>query len=86
MRHISAAMLLMALGIIGTGYALAIWLKDHNVTCLVLKYRTFVAADKSPANTWQNYQRVVGADGRRAIRILRKKAPELDLQSDKIGI
>ena len=31
------------------GHDLAIWLKDHNVTSLVLKYRTFVAADKSPA-------------------------------------
>ena len=34
------------------GHDLAIWLKDHNVTCLVLKYRTFAASDKSPANTW----------------------------------
>ena len=68
------------------GHDLAIWLKDHNVTCLVLKYRTFVAADKSPANTWPNYQRAVQADGRQAIRILRKGASDLDLQANKIGI
>ena len=68
------------------GHDLAIWLKDHNVTSLVLKYRTFVADDKSPANTWQNYQRIVQADGRQAIRVLRQKASDLGLQSDKIGI
>lgn len=68
------------------GHDLAIWLKDNGVTCLVLKYRTFVASDKSPENTWQNYQSIVQADGRQAIRILRQKASDLGLQSDKIGI
>jgi acetyl esterase/lipase len=68
------------------GHDLAIWLKGHGVTSLVLKYRTFVAAEKSPANTWQNYQRAVQADGRQAIRILRKRASELGLQPNKIGI
>jgi acetyl esterase/lipase len=68
------------------GHDLAIWLKDHNVTSLVLKYRTFVASDKNPENTWQNYQRIVQADGRQAIRILRKRASELGLQPNKIGI
>ncbi len=68
------------------GHDLAIWLKDHGVTCLVLKYRTRLPNDKSPENTWQNYQRIVQADGRQAIRILRQKASDLGLQSDKIGI
>jgi len=68
------------------GHDLAIRLKDKGVTCLVLKYRTFVAGNKSPENTWQNYQRIVQADGRQAIRILRQKAPDLGLRSDKIGI
>ena len=68
------------------GHDLALWLKDHNVTSLVLKYRTFVASDKNPENTWQKYQGIVQADGRQAIRILRKKASSLKLQPDKIGI
>jgi acetyl esterase/lipase len=68
------------------GHDLAIWLKDHGVTCMVLKYRTRLPNDNSPENTWQNYQRIVQADGKQAIRILRQKASDLGLQSDKIGI
>ena len=68
------------------GHDLAIWLKNHNVTSLVLKYRTRLANDKSSANAWQNYQRVVQADGRQAIRVLRKQAEGLGLQPNKIGI
>ena len=68
------------------GHDLAIWLKDHNVTSLVLKYRTRPPNDKSPANAWQSYLRTVRADGRQAIRILRQQASELGLQPDKIGI
>jgi len=67
------------------GHDLAIWLKDHNVTSLVLKYRTR-PADLKSANAWRDYQRVVQADGRQAIRILRKQASSLGLQPDKIGI
>jgi acetyl esterase/lipase len=68
------------------GHDLALWLKDRNVTCLVLKYRTYVADDKNPASGWRDYQRAVEADGRQAIRILRREAANLDLQPDKIGI
>ena len=67
------------------GHDLAIWLKDHNVTSLVLKYRTR-PADLSAEDAWQNYQNAVQADGRQAIRILRKQATDLGLQPNKIGI
>jgi acetyl esterase/lipase len=67
------------------GHDLAIWLKDHNVTSLVLKYRTRPASIGSPG-VWQDYQRAVQADGRQAIRILRKQAPDLGLRPNRIGI
>ncbi len=67
------------------GHDLALWLKDHNVTSLVLKYRTR-PAEITSREMWQNYQRAVRADGRQAIRILRKQADELGLQPHKIGI
>jgi len=67
------------------GHDLALWLKDHNVTSLVLKYRTR-PADLSGPNAWQDYQRAVRADGRQAIRILRQQASDLGLRSDRIGI
>jgi len=67
------------------GHDLAIWLKSHNITSLVLKYRTR-PADLKAANAWQNYQHAVRSDGRQAVRILRKQAKELGLQGDKIGI
>jgi len=68
------------------GHDLAIWLKDHNVTSLVLKYRTRLANSDNSANSWQNYLRAAEADGRQAIRILRKRASDLGLRPDKIGI
>jgi len=68
------------------GHDLAIWLNERNVTSLVLKYRTRLANDTNPANTWPNYLRAVQADARQAIRILRKAAPTLALQPNKIGI
>ncbi|MHC4084423.1 MAG: alpha/beta hydrolase [Planctomycetota bacterium] len=68
------------------GHDFAIWLKDHNVTSLVLKYRTRVSDGNDWTPPWKEYQRAVQADGRQAIRILRKRASELGLQPDKIGI
>ena len=68
------------------GHDLAIWLKDHNVTCLVLKYRTRSADDMRSADAHRKYLRSVRADGRQAIRILRKRASGLGLKPNKIGI
>ena len=67
------------------GHDLAIWLKDHHVTSLVLKYRTR-PAEIGSREAWQNYQGAVQADGRQAIRILRKSADDLGLDPNKIGI
>jgi len=67
------------------GHNLALWLKDHNVTSLVLKYRTR-PADLKRANAWRDYQRAVRSDGWKAIRTLRQQAKDLGLQPDKIGI
>ena len=67
------------------GHDLAIRLIGHGVTSLVLKYRTR-PADLKPANAWQDYQRAVRTDGRQAVRILRKRAKELGLQPNRIGI
>ncbi len=67
------------------GHDLAIWLKDHNVTSLVLKYRTR-PAEITSREVWQNYQSSVQADGRQAIRILREQAKDLDLDPHRIGI
>ena len=68
------------------GHDLAIWLKERNVTSLVLKYRTRLAGDTNPENTWPKYLRAVQADARQAIRILRKAASALGLRPNKIGI
>ncbi|MBE3096600.1 MAG: alpha/beta hydrolase [Planctomycetes bacterium] len=68
------------------GHDLALCLKDHNVTSLVLKYRTRPAGEKTSADARQDYLRAVQADARQAIRILRKEAPDLGLQANKIGI
>jgi len=67
------------------GHDLAIWLKDHGITSLVLKYRTR-PEDLGAPNAWRDYQRAVRADGWEAIRVLRRRAKDLGLKSDKIGI
>ena len=67
------------------GHDLALWLKDHNVTSLVLKYR-MRPTDLSGTNAWQDYQRAVRADGQQAIRTLRQQAKALGLRTDKIGM
>ncbi len=68
------------------GHDLAIWLKDHGVTSLVLKYRTNSGDDNDRPYSWEDYLPAVEADARQAIRILRKGASDLELQRDKIGI
>jgi acetyl esterase/lipase len=68
------------------GHDLAIWLKDHGVTSLVLKYRTNSGDDNDRVYSWEKYLPAVQADARQAIRILRKGALELGLQSNRIGI
>jgi len=67
------------------GHDLALWLKDRNVTSLVLKYR-MRPANLSGPNAWQDYRRAVLADGTQAIRILRQQAKALGLHTDRIGI
>jgi acetyl esterase/lipase len=69
------------------GHDLAIWLKDYGITSLVLKYRTNASREGSRmAYSWQDYLPAVQADARQAIRILRIRATELGLQTNKIGI
>jgi acetyl esterase/lipase len=68
------------------GHDLAIWLKVRNITSLVLKYRTRLANDKTPTNTWPNYLLAVQADARQAIKILRRQASSLGLDPEKVGI
>ena len=68
------------------GHDLAIWLKDHGVTSLVLKYRTNSGDDNDRVYSWEKYLPAVQADARQAIRILRKGALDLGLQSNRIGI
>jgi len=67
------------------GHDLAIWLKGHGITSLVLKHRTR-PEDLGAAHAWRDYQRVVRADGWEAIRVLRRGAKDLGLESAKIGI
>ena len=67
------------------GHDLAIWLKDHGVTSLVLKYRTR-PTELTSREMWQDYQSAVQADGRQAIRILREQAKDLALDPHTIGI
>ena len=67
------------------GHDLAIRLKSHGVTCLVLKYRTR-PTDLNGPNAWWDYQRAVRSDGWQAIRILRAQAEDIGLKSGRIGI
>jgi acetyl esterase/lipase len=69
------------------GYNVAQWLADHGVAAFVLKYR--LARDEAnPAGTPQPYNvdRDALADAQRAFRLIRSRAQEWRVKSDKIGI
>lgn len=53
---------------------LGIWLAQHGITSLVLKYRTFNADAEGFKLTWDEYMPQVYADAKQAIYTLRSKA------------
>lgn len=63
------------------GYALAEWFRDRGVAAFVLKYR--LAREPGSPYTLQDHAM---ADARRAIRLVRSRAAEWNIQSDRIGI
>jgi acetyl esterase/lipase len=69
------------------GHDLAIRLKEHGVTSLVLKYRTNSGGlhDKR-AFPWEIYLPEVVADAHQALRTLRLQAEELKIDPARIGI
>ncbi|WP_438483395.1 alpha/beta hydrolase [Oleiharenicola lentus] len=69
------------------GYAVAQWLADHGVAAFVLKYR--LAKDNAtPAGTPQPYtiERDELGDAQRAIRLIRARATEWNLNPNAIGM
>jgi endo-1,4-beta-xylanase len=63
------------------GYALAEWFRDRGIAAFVLKYR--LAREKGSPYTVQDHAM---ADTRRAIRLVRSRADEWHLKTDRIGI
>ncbi len=63
------------------GYALAEWFRDRGIAAFVLKYR--LAREKGSVYTIQDHAM---ADTRRAMRLIRSRAAEWHLKSDRIGI
>ncbi len=63
------------------GYALAEWFRDRGIAAFVLKYR--LAREKGSTYTIQEHAM---ADTRRAIRLVRSRAGEWHLKTDRIGI
>ena len=63
------------------GHDLAIWLKQFGITSLVLKYRT-----NNTDYADEVYIPAVTSDARQAIRILRKAAASLGIESKKVGL
>lgn len=63
------------------GYALAEWFRDRGIAAFVLKYR--LAREKGSAYTIQEHAM---ADTRRALRLIRSRAAEWHIKSDRVGI
>lgn len=75
------------------GHDLAIWLKQFGITSLVLKYRTNGKGDADQRGdadgrrvAWDQYMPAVVSDARQAVRVLRSRAKELKIDSERIGI
>jgi len=63
------------------GYALAEWFKERGIAAFVLKYR--LAREKGSTYTIQDHAM---ADARRAIRLIRSRADEWHVKTDRLGI
>ncbi|MBE2284213.1 MAG: alpha/beta hydrolase [Prosthecobacter sp.] len=63
------------------GYALAEWFQERGIAAFVLKYR--LAREKGSTYTIQDHAM---ADARRAIRLIRSRADEWHLKTDRLGI
>jgi len=63
------------------GYALAEWFQEHGVAAFVLKYR--LAREKGSTYTIQDHAM---ADTRRAIRLIRSRAKEWNIRTDRLGV
>jgi acetyl esterase/lipase len=63
------------------GDALAEWFRDHGIAAFVLKYR--LAREPDSTYTIQDHAM---ADTRRALRLVRSRADEWNIQPDRIGI
>ena len=69
------------------GHDLALKLKEHGITSLVLKYRTNAGGlYDERAFPWDTYMPEVIADAHQAIRTLRQQAEALTLDSKRVGI
>lgn len=63
------------------GYALAEWFRDRGIAAFVLKYR--LAREKGSAYTIQEHAM---ADTRRALRLVRSRAADWHVKTDRVGI
>ena len=63
------------------GYALAEWFRDRGIAAFVLKYR--LAREKGSLYTIQDHAM---ADTRRALRLVRSRAAEWHIKTDRVGI
>jgi acetyl esterase/lipase len=63
------------------GYGLAEWFRDRGIAAFVLKYR--LAREKGSTYTIQEHAM---ADTRRALRLVRSRASEWHIKTDRIGI
>ncbi|MBE7498393.1 MAG: alpha/beta hydrolase [Verrucomicrobiaceae bacterium] len=63
------------------GYALAQWFQERGIAAFVLKYR--LAREKGSTYTIQDHAM---ADARRAIRLIRSRAAEWNVKTDRLGI
>jgi acetyl esterase/lipase len=68
------------------GNDFGLWLAQHGVTALVLKYRTYNTDAEGFKLPVSQYFTEVYADAKQAINILRSNAKELGLDEHKIGI
>ena len=69
------------------GYSVGQWLADHGIAAFVLKYR-LAKDDATPAGSPQSYtiERDALADAQRALRLVRSRALEWNLNPSAVGI
>ncbi len=68
------------------GSDIALWLSRRGITSMVVKYSTMIDSSGKQIMSWKAYKALTKQDASQAFKTLRKLAPDLNVDLNKIGV